>query len=378
MKKLARNRFRVRLFDKLMAFASALQAIPAKTTPPPFRLMQIGSLFWQSRTLYVATKLGLADALGDGQKSTQQLAAELHLHEEHLYRLLRMLGSMGIFEETSPRVFRNSVTSTFLREDNRQNVRAMILMHNSPEMTLPWMESLEESMRDGAVPFARVHGVDLFTYMDQNKGFDLLFSQAMDAVENLTGNLYLEDFNWGAFERLIDVGGSKGSKSMAILKAFPELRSVVFDRPQIIAAASTYWNDKVPAELLARVDFQPGDMFESLPAATSDNDLYLFFAIFHGLSDEESAKLLANLRSAIGAMNPYLLIADTVAEEMHLNPTVAAFDMQMLIGTRGRERTAGEWRSLLAGSGFEIVDIIDVRTFVKFIVARPTPLPPPV
>lgn len=371
MKKLAVNTFRVKLFNKLMGFAGALQNIPAKITPPPFRLMQIGSLFWQSRALYVATRLGLADAIGDAEKSTLDIAADLQLDEGHLYRLMRMLGSLGIFDETSPRVFKNSKTSAFLRMDNPQNVRAMILMHNSPEMTKPWMESLEESIRDGGVPFAKANGVDLFGCMDQNKNFDLLFSQAMDAVENLTGNLFLEDFNWGAFDRIIDVGGSKGSKSISILKSFPNLNAVVFDRPQLIEAAKTHWQGKIADDVLGRIDFQPGDMFENLPVAESDNDLYVFFAIFHGLSDEECVKVLNNLRSAIGAKKPYVLFGDAVAAEMNIDPVVAAFDMQMLIGTTGRERTQSEWKRLLDGAGFEIMEIVNVRTFAKFIVAEP-------
>jgi len=371
MEKLATNTFRVRLFNKLMGFAGVLQNLPAKVTPPPFRLMQIGSMFWLSRALYVATRLGLADLIGDAEKSTMEIATDLRLHEDHLYRLMRMLGSIGIFDETSPRIFKNSRTSAYLRVDNPQNVRAMILMHNSPEMTKPWIESLEESIRDGSVPFTKANGVDLFDYMDQNKDFDLLFSQAMDTVENLTGNLFLGDFNWGAFDRIIDVGGSKGSKSISILKSYPNLTAVVFDRPQIIESAKTHWPGKIAADVLARIDFQPGDMFESLPVAESDNDLYVFIAIFHGLSDEECAKVLMNLKSAIDIKMPYILFGDAVAEEMHIDPTIATFDMQMLIGTSGHERTLSEWKRLLDGAGFEIMEIMNVRTFVKFIVARP-------
>lgn len=370
MKKLATNTFHVKLFNKLMGIASALQNIPAKITPPPFRLMQIGSLFWQSRALYVATKLELADLLGDTEKSTQEIATALQLHEDHLYRLMRMLGSMGIFYETAPRVFKNSKTSGFLRQDNPKNVRAMILMHNSPEMTKPWMESLEDSVRDGGVPFAKVHGIDLFGYMDQHRHFDLLFSQAMDSVENLTGNLFLEDFNWGQFERIIDVGGSKGSKTLSILKSHPNLKAIVFDRQQIIEAAKTHWHGKIAADILARIDFQGGNMFESLPAAVSDNDLFVFSAIFHGLSDEECTTVLSNLKSAIGNTHASVLFADAVAEETHINPTIAAFDMQMLIGTTGRERTPSEWKQLLENAGFEILEIINVRTFTKFIIAK--------
>jgi len=370
MKKLVSNKIRIKLFKKMMGFASALQKIPSKTTPPPFRLMQIGSLFWQSRALYVATRLGVADVIGDVEKSTQEIAAELNLHEDHLYRLLRMLESLEIFEETSPRSFRNNKTSAYLRADNPQNVRAIVLMHNSPEMTRPWMEALEESMRDGSVPFAKVHGIDLFTYMDQNKEFDLLFSRAMDAVENLTGNAYLEDFNWDAYDRIIDVGGSRGGKSIAILESFSGLKSLVFDRPQVIESAKTYWQGKVPDTVLARMDFQSGDMFESLPEAVSNKDLYLFFAIFHGLSDGEATKVLANLKLAMGTIKAGVMIVDNVAEEMHINPTTAAFDMQMLIGTRGRERTLSEWQRLLEDLEFGIAEVIDVRTFAKFILVR--------
>ena len=371
MKKLARNKFRVKAFEKIMGFASGLQNIIMKTTPPPFRLMQIGSLFWQSRALYVVTRLGVADVIGDARKSTQDIAAALQLNEDHLYRLLRMLQAMSIFEEVSPRVFKNSQTSAYLRQDNPQNVHAMILMHNSPEMTRPWMEALEESMYDGEVPFAKVHGVGLFDYMDQNKDFDLLFAKAMDAVDNLTGDVYLEDFNWGAFDRIIDVGGSKGSKSFAILKSFPRLKALVFDRPQVIEAARETQDKQIPAELLTRIEFEAGDMFESIPVAISNNDLYMFFAIFHGLSDKEANIVLGNLKNAIGEKQPYILIVDSVAEEMQINPTLASFDMQMLIGTRGRERTLSEWEQLLAAASFRIIEVINVRTFVKFIVASP-------
>jgi len=370
MKKLATSRLRVKIFEQIMGFARVLQKIPEKTIPPPFRLMQIGSQFWQSRALYVATKLGVADVLGDAEKDTKQIAAELHLHEDHLYRLLRMLTTIGIFEETSPHVFRNSRTSEFLRTDNSKNVRAIILMHNSPEMTQPWMEPLENSIQNGSVPFAREHGLDLFSYMDQNKDFDLLFSQAMDAVENLTGDAFLQDFNWGTFERIIDVGGSRGSKSIAILKLFPDLYAVVFDRPQIVEGANAYWTGKVADELQARITFQPGNIFETLPVARSSHDLYMFFAIFHGLSDDESELVLGNLKTAIGTSGAHALIVDAIAEDIDINPTVAAFDMQMLIGTKGRERTLIEWQHLLGSAGFEITEVVDVRTFAKFIVAK--------
>jgi len=129
--------------------------------------------------LYVGAKLGIADELANTEKSTASLAKSLNLNEDHLYRLMRMLASIGVFSETSHRIFRNSKLSNYLRENNKNNVRAMILMHNSPEMTNPWIESLEEAIRDGGIPFEKNNRVNLFEYMNQNKDFDTLFSQAM-------------------------------------------------------------------------------------------------------------------------------------------------------------------------------------------------------
>lgn len=72
----------------------------------------------------------------------------------------------------------------------------------------------------------------------------------------------------------------------------------------------------------------------------------------------------------IGHYQATILFGDAVAEEIHINPTVAAFDMQMLIGTKGRERTPSEWQRLLKNAGFEIVELMNVRTFAKFIIAK--------
>ena len=48
----------------------------------------------------------------------------------------------------------------------------------------------------------------------------------MDSVEALTGDSFATDFDWARFDRIIDIGGSKGSKSVAILKRHPHLKAL--------------------------------------------------------------------------------------------------------------------------------------------------------
>lgn len=370
MKNLIKNSLAVKKYKWIMRVANWLQQIPNKVTPAPFRIIQIGSAFWQSRALYVVTKLEIADALNNSTKSTTELAKQLNLNEGHLYRLMRMVASIGVFEELSHRVFKNNKTSHCLKKDTPDSVRAMILMHNSPEMTMPWIESLESCIKDGEIPFEKSNKLDLFDYMNKNQEFDLLFSEAMDSVENVAGSEFLKDLNWSKFSRIIDVGGSKGAKSLAILKENPSLTAVVFDRPQVIEKARGYWKGKVEKELLSRIEFIKGDMLESIPKAESDLDAYFFMAVFHAFNDEKCKLILQNLKKSIGSKNPYIVIADAVANEVAIDSITASMDMQMLMGTRGRERTLNEWIELFNDTDFAIEKIIDIRTFAKYIIVR--------
>jgi hypothetical protein len=69
MKNIVKNKLPIKLFKIAMKFGNWLQQLPNKVTPPPFRLIQISSAFWQSCALYVGTKLGLADEIGDSKLS---------------------------------------------------------------------------------------------------------------------------------------------------------------------------------------------------------------------------------------------------------------------------------------------------------------------
>lgn len=163
-------------------------------------------------------------------------------------------------------------------------------------------------------------------------------------------------------------GGSTGHKTLSILQAHPQLTALVFDRPQVVAQAD--WQGKFPTEVLARLQLQGGDMFVSLPSAKSERDLYVFSAIFHSLSDTQSRQVLINLKQACGAYKPWVVIADLVIAESQTDSTLASFDMQMLMGTQGRERTLSEWKTLFVDSGFSLVEVFELRSFAKLLLLR--------
>ena len=92
----------------------------------------------------------------------------------------------------------------------------------------------------------------------------------MDSVEALTGDSFATDFDWARFDRIIDIGGSKGSKAIVILKRHPHLKALVVDRAQVIEGAAHYWEQREEQALLDRMDFEAGDIFNQFqwrPAA---------------------------------------------------------------------------------------------------------------
>ena len=360
----------VRRFARAMKFAAWLQAIPNKLTPAPFRLVQIGSAFWQSRALYVAARLDIATALGEEALAAEVIAERVGANPDATWRLLRMLAAMGVFEETQPRVFRNNKLSACLRADNPKNVRAMILMHNSEAMSRPWYEQLERGVREGVPPFRLAHGEELFAYMDHHADFDALFSAAMDSVEALAGDSFATDFDWGRFGRIIDVGGSRGAKSLAILRRHGHLTALVVDRAQVIAEAERYRATHRTSGV-ERLSFQAGDMLASIPQAQNERDIYLLAAVLHGFDDDTCVTVLRNLARASGSTGARVALLEMVLPEFRADLTGASFDMQMFIGSRGRERDLSEWRSLFDRGGMVLEELVGLRPFGNVLVLLP-------
>ena len=55
--------------------------------------------YWVSQAIYAAAKFGIADHLKNGPRSIDELAKLSSANPDALYRLLRALASVGIFEK---------------------------------------------------------------------------------------------------------------------------------------------------------------------------------------------------------------------------------------------------------------------------------------
>ncbi|HEY1964100.1 MAG TPA: methyltransferase dimerization domain-containing protein, partial [Acidobacteriaceae bacterium] len=69
-------------------------------------LLEMAMAFGPSCVLCAAARLGVADALGDAERSAPEVAATCGADPSSVYRLLRAMAALGLLEETQQQRFR--------------------------------------------------------------------------------------------------------------------------------------------------------------------------------------------------------------------------------------------------------------------------------
>ena len=113
---------------------------------------EIAMGFMKSQTIYVAAKLGIADLLKDGPKTTNELAGLTGVHNQSLYRLLRSLASIGIFTEVDEQLFDLTPMASVLLDDDPMSLRPMVLTLGDKSWWNSWSK-LDYSVETGRSAF---------------------------------------------------------------------------------------------------------------------------------------------------------------------------------------------------------------------------------
>jgi hypothetical protein len=344
-----------------------------------------------SRAIYIVAKLGLADYLKDGPKSVEDLAEETKTHPDSLYRLLRMLSSIGIFAETKNegdeqqqqvdqniRRFELTPIASLIQSEAKNSIRNFALMFGL-ESFKNAIDDLLYSIQTGENSFKHANGLDMYEYLDRNQKEGQIFNSAMASLTSSVTPLISSMYDFSQFNTIIDIGGGQGMLLSSILKDNAKLYGVLFDLPYAIQSAKKFYarqsansNENVNHDISSRCKLLEGDFFKSIPTTAADG--YIIKNVILNWDDRSAAIILKNClqamidkTSSIVSENqdnrknttPKLLIIDTIMPEGN-EPFVGKFtDILMLALThKGRIRTEEEFRKLLSSSGFDITGII--------------------
>jgi hypothetical protein len=341
--------------------AAAVTAAPAQQMPPEAVLMQMVGGAFISQAISVAAKLGIADLLAEKPKQVSELAAGTKMHERSLYRLLRCLASVGVFNETDPNVFGLTPLAELLRADVPNSMRDVTIFMGEPWHWRIYGELLY-SVETGKPAWARVHGAEAFDYLGQNPEEAEIFNRAMTNLSLLAIPAITEAYDFSGIETLADIAGGHGLLLAGVLKANPQLKGLLFDQSSVIDGATALLEKEGVTE---RVELVRGSFFESVPAGA---DAYMMKHIIHDWDDERSLTILKNIHRVIPASGKVLIV------EMVITPgNEPQFgkiqDMEMLVSPGGIERTESEYRELLQQAGFKLTRVIRTRSPLSIVEA---------
>jgi hypothetical protein len=128
-----------------------------KTSRPPLRCGVWLPPTGCPKHLHAAASLGIADRLASGPKNAKQLARDTESEPSSLYRLLRALASVGVFEEGVDGQFSLTALGERLRSDVSESMLPWVLLLNGPLFRRAW-ENLVHSVRTGKPGFDEVYG----------------------------------------------------------------------------------------------------------------------------------------------------------------------------------------------------------------------------
>ncbi|MDH3605284.1 MAG: acetylserotonin O-methyltransferase, partial [Candidatus Tectomicrobia bacterium] len=206
----------------------------ASTLPPRAAIVQMAMGFLVSQALIVAAELGLADLVGRAPQTAPELAATTGTHEHALYRLLRYLASHGVFAEDSDRRFHLTPLAAVLQSDAPDSVRALLQVYADP---IHWNIAghLLSTIRTGETAFDHLYGMPFFAYLAQHTESRARFQAGMANFSGPDAADIVRAYDFSPFQLVVDIGGGQGGFLAAVLSAYPAVRGVLYDQPQVVA-----------------------------------------------------------------------------------------------------------------------------------------------
>jgi len=334
----------------------------AKKASNQMILMNLTAGKWVSQAIAVAAELGIPDLMKERPRTAAEIARTASASEDGVYRLLRVLASVGLFAETGNRRFRLTPLGRLLRTDSSQALGGYARFVGDQSTWRPWGE-LRHSVRTGEPAFDRVFAMPIFEYFAKKPESAAVFDAAMTSISTWESKAVVAGYDFSGINTLVDVAGGHGLMLATILKANRKMRGILFDLPHVTAGATALLQSAGVAD---RCEIVSGDFFASIPQGS---DAYIMKHIIHDWDDDRASEILQNCHRVMQRRGK-VLIVDAVIPPGNRAHFGKLLDLEMLVLTpRGRERTQAEFRALLKRSGFRLRRVVPTETHLSVVEA---------
>lgn len=295
-----------------------------------------------------------------------ELSAASGCPPDPLYRLMRFLIFHGIFKKTndplSPSV--NYAPMSLSRLFTRDELGDYVMMQSSAQFRSP-VGLTGEALKTGTPFYLKsITGEDSWSdpaYVSHIRAF----TNGMNAHARYTAAAIISNHPaaFDGIHSVVDVGGRHGVALGELVEAFPWVRGIAFDLPDVVA-------DAPPRK---GMEFVGGSMFESVPTA----DAVMLMWVLHDWGDKACVEILKKCKEAIPVERGKVMIVEAIIEEDgeggdEFAGARLSLDMLMMAVTaHGKERSYKEWVHLLNEAGFSRHTVKNIKTLVSVIEAYP-------
>lgn len=323
-------------------------------------LMQ-GSVITQA--IAAAAKLGIADVLSDGPLSAEEIAKRVGSDPAATYRLLRALSGYLVFAVQPDGRFELTPMADALRDNAPDSMRGMAILMGHPLLWEEWTD-LINSVRTGEESLPQRRGMGTFEFFMANPEYAGVFFQGFRALSASETGPVLAAYDFSKFDKIVDLGGGRGTTLAGILSQAPTARGVLYDSEQATADAPQLLAETGVSE---RVTIEHGTYFDKLPAGA---DAYVLKHVLHDFKEPECIAILKNVREAVAPGSTVLVMEYVLngSNERHLGNII---DLWLLLLLGAKERTLPEYTDLFANAGLKVTRAVPTNSPLSIIEAVP-------
>jgi len=259
----------------------------------PYPLVQVSMGMGYARGITAGVRLGVFEALVDGDADVAELAERTSCHRDGMRGLANTLAGFGLLRRRAGRYSLTKPSRKWLVRGAKDTlVDAVKFLGYCNELSA----TLEQDVRTGEV--VRIHDMEhppefWDAYMRALAGFAKVMSKELFFRSGLE-----------AGTRMLDVGGGHGLYGGLLSERIPGLETTVLDLPEACAVGRAIVEEEGYADRITHVegDFHTTEWGDGF-------DMVLISNVLHNATREEGAALVAKAKAAL-APGGTLVISD--------------------------------------------------------------------
>ncbi|XP_069731578.1 acetylserotonin O-methyltransferase isoform X2 [Phaenicophaeus curvirostris] len=327
----------------------------------PQVILQYSSGFLVSKVMFTACELGVFDLLLESGEplTSDAMAARLGTSTMGMERLLDAcvgLKLLAVELTQGGALYRNTDISNIYLTKSSPKSQYHIMMYYSNTVYSCW-RYLADAVREGRNQYERAFGVsseDPFGAMYRSEEEMLKFIAGQNSVWSICGRDVLAAFDLSIFMQIYDLGGCGGALAQECVSLYPKSTVTIYDLPKVVQVAKERF---IPPEE-HRITFH------------EEAELYILSKILHDWDDDKCGQLLSKVYKACKPGGGVLLVESLLNEDKSGPLETQLYSMNMLVQTKGKERTAVEYSRLLEAAGFGDIQVKKTGKLYDAVLGR--------